>query len=142
MADNAAGDRQEFEADTIESTPSADHRDAIGAILTEAGRRQRWQVRTIDRTAVVHFTGPELFSEEAGVRSICDQLDGLIEQGYTRLLLNFGGVKCLPGDLLGRLAELQKKKLDLVRGRIQLCGLDSPSQDATRITHLDRLFDV
>ena len=108
----------------------------------EEGGRQRLQVRTIDRTAIVHFLDPELFFEEAAVRSICDQLDGLIEQGYTRLLLNFCGVKSLSGDLLGRLAELQKKKLDLVRGRIQLCGLDSSSQDVLRIAPPDRMFDV
>ena len=108
----------------------------------EEGGRPRLQVRTIDRTAIVHFPDPELFFEEAVVRSICDQLDGLIERGYTRLLLNFGGVKSLSGDLLSRLAELQTKKLDLLRGRIQLCGLDSPSRDVLRITSLDRMFDV
>jgi hypothetical protein len=104
--------------------------------------RQRLHVRTIDRTAIVHFVDPEPCFEEAVVRSICDQLDGLIEQGYTRLLLNFGGVKSLSGELLGRLAELQKKKLDLVRGRIQLCGLDSPAQDVLGIPPLDRMFDL
>lgn len=104
--------------------------------------RQRLQVTTIDRTAIIHFLDPELFFEEATVRSICDQLDRLIAQGYTRLLLNFGGTKNLSGDLLGRLAELQTRKLDLVRGRIQLCGLDSPSRDVLRTTPLDRMFDV
>jgi hypothetical protein len=103
---------------------------------------QRLQVTTIDRTAIVHVIDPDLFFEEAVVRSICDQLDRLIEQGYTRLLLNFGGTKCLSGDLLGRLAELQTRKLDLVRGRIQLCGLHSPSRDVLRTTPLDRMFDV
>jgi hypothetical protein len=44
--------------------------------------------------------------------------------------------------VLGRLAELQTKKLDLVRGRIQLCGLDPPSRDVLRTTPLDRMFDV
>jgi hypothetical protein len=108
----------------------------------EADGRQRLHVRTVDRTAIVHFIDAEPCFEEAVVRSICDQLDGLIEQGYTRLLLNFDGARSLPGELLGRLAELQKKKLDLVRGRIQLCGLDPASPDVLGVTPLGRMFDI
>ena len=142
MSENIDSALSESEEGGIDSTPSADGRAVFGALCTDPDRQQRLQVRMVDRTAIVHFVDPGLFFEEAVVRSICDQLNGLIEQGYTRLLLNFGGVKHLSGDLLGRLTELQKRKLDLVRGRIQLCGLDSPSQDVLRIAHLDRMFDV
>jgi anti-anti-sigma regulatory factor len=99
-------------------------------------------VKTIDRTAIVQFVAAEIQFGPQEIRAFCDQLDRLVDQGHTRLVLNLSGVKHLPGALLGRLAELQKKKLDLIRGRIQLCGLESPCQDVLRITHLDRIFDV
>jgi anti-anti-sigma factor len=105
-------------------------------------RRGRPRVWTIDHTAIVQFSAGEPALDEGDIQALCDQLERLIEQGHTRLVLNFNGLKYLPGALLGRLAGLQKRRLDLVRGRIQLCGLDSPCQDALRITNLDRLFDV
>jgi hypothetical protein len=104
--------------------------------------RRRLRVRAVDQTAIVQFITAELRFGEPEIWALCGQLERLIEQGHTRLVLNFSGVKHLPGALLGRLAVLQKTKLDLVRGRIQLCGLDSQCQDALRTTHLDRMFDV
>ena len=127
--------------------------DVVGPIQSGAGRGVRWSlreatgrprlhVRIIERTAIVHFVDCEILFEEAVVRAIGDQLDRLIEGGYTRLLLNFGGVRYLSCALIGRLAEIQRKKVDPARGRLQLCGLDPLLQDMLRITHLDRVFDV
>jgi anti-sigma B factor antagonist len=99
-------------------------------------------VRVIERTAIVHFLDGEILFEEAVVRAIGDQLERLIEEGHTRVLLNFGGVRYLSCALLGRLAALQKAKIDPVRGRIQLCGLDPLLKDVLRITRLEREFDV
>jgi hypothetical protein len=104
--------------------------------------RRRLRVRAVDQTAIIQFLTAERLFGEPDIRALCGQLERLIEQGHTRLVLNLSGVKHLPGALLGRLAVLQKTKLDLVRGRIQLCGLDSQCQDVLRITHLDRVFDV
>jgi hypothetical protein len=85
-------------------------------------------VRVIERTAIVHFLDSEVLFEEAVVRAIGDQLERLIEEGHTRVLLNFGGVRYLSCALLGRLAAIQKEKIAPVRGRIQLCGLDPLSK--------------
>jgi anti-anti-sigma factor len=82
----------------------------------------------------------EFLFEEPSVRSVGDQLDRLVEQGHTRLLLNLDGVRYLSCALIGRIAAIQEK-LDPVRGRIRLCGLDPLLGDVLRITHLDRVFD-
>jgi anti-anti-sigma factor len=99
-------------------------------------------VRTIERTAIVRFEDAEILFEESAVHSIGVQLRRLIEDnGQTRLLLNFGGVRYLSSDVLAILAHLQQK-MDPARGRIQLCGMDPLLRDMVRITHLDKVFDV
>jgi anti-anti-sigma factor len=139
-ADETCG--QDHEGDGIESLPSVDGRGVRWAHQADPAGRPRLRVRVIERTALVHFLDSEVLFEEAVVRAIGDQLDRLIEEGYTRVLLNFGGVRYLSCALLGRLAALQKEKIDPVRGRIQLCGLDPLLKDVLRITHLEREFDV
>jgi anti-sigma B factor antagonist len=102
----------------------------------------RTSVKTIERTAVVRFEDAEIVFEESAIRSIGDQLRRLIkDEGHTRLLVNFGGVRYLSSDVLAILAGLQLK-LDPARGRIQLCELDPLLRDMLRITHLDRVFDL
>jgi anti-anti-sigma factor len=104
--------------------------------------RPRLRVRVIERTALVHFLDSEVLFEEAVVRAISDQLERLIEEGHTRVLLNFGGVRYLSCVLIGRLAALQQEKIAPVRGRLQLCGLEPLLKDVLRITQLEREFDV
>jgi anti-sigma B factor antagonist len=99
-------------------------------------------VRVLERTAFVHFLDAEVLFEEAVVRAIGDRLERLVaEEGHTRLLLNFAGVRYVSGAMLGRLVALQQR-LGRVRGRIQLCGLDSLVRDVLRITQLERGFDL
>jgi anti-anti-sigma factor len=91
--------------------------------------------------AIVRFVGGEILVEESAVQAVRHQLDRLIEEGHTRLLLNFAGVRYLSSDVLGILAAVQKK-LEPAGGRIQLCGLDPLLRSMARIAHLDRVFDV
>jgi anti-sigma B factor antagonist len=99
-------------------------------------------VRTVERTAVVRFEDAELFFEEGAVRAAGQELRRLIEEdGHTRLVVNFAGVRYLCSEVLGILAGLQRE-VDAVRGCIVLCGLDPLLRDMVRITHLDRVFDV
>jgi anti-anti-sigma factor len=104
--------------------------------------RPQTRVQTIERTAIIRFEDAEIIFEEAAIQAIADQLSRLIENdGHTRLLLNFGGVRYLSSEVLGILAALQAK-IDPARGRIQLCGLDPLLRDMVRITQLDKVFDV
>src|SRR3954466_14874960 len=99
-------------------------------------------LRSIERTALVRFANAEVLFDEDSVRSVGDRLDRLvIEEGYTRLLLDLRGVRYVSGAMLGRLAALQRKLVP-GRGRIQLCGLDPLVRDVLRISHLEREFDV
>jgi anti-anti-sigma factor len=104
--------------------------------------RPRVLVRPIERTALVRFANAEILFQEDSVRPVGDRLDRLVaEEGYTRLLLDLRGVRYVSGAMLGRLAALQQK-LGPVRGRIQLCGLDSLVRDVLRISRLEREFDL
>jgi anti-anti-sigma factor len=69
------------------------------------------------------------------------ELRRLIEEGHTRLVVNFAGVRYLSTEVLAILAGLQRK-VDPARGNIVLCGLDPLLRDMVRIVHLDRVFDI
>jgi anti-sigma B factor antagonist len=76
------------------------------------------------------------------VHTVGRELRRLIEdEGHTRLVVNFAGVRYLSTEVLGILVGLQKK-VDPVRGSIVLCGLDPLLRDMVRIVHLDRVFDI
>jgi anti-sigma B factor antagonist len=94
--------------------------------LSEVAGRPSLRVRTVERTVVVRFEDAEILFEE---------------EGHTRLVVNFAGVRYLSSEVLGILAGLQRK-VDPVRGSIVLCGLDPLLRDMLRIAHLDRVFDV
>jgi anti-anti-sigma factor len=99
-------------------------------------------VRTVERTAVVRFEDAEMLFEERAVHAVGRELHRLIEdEGHTRLVVNFAGVRYLSTEVLAILAALQRK-VDPVRGSIVLCGMDPLLRDMVRITHLDRIFDI
>jgi anti-anti-sigma factor len=99
-------------------------------------------VRNVERTVVVRFEDAEILFEEGAVHTVGRELNRLIEEeGHTRLVVNFAGVRYLSSEVLGILAGLQRK-VDPVRGSIVLCGLDQLLRDMVRITHLDRIFDI
>jgi anti-anti-sigma factor len=99
-------------------------------------------VQTVQRTAVVNFQDAEILFEEGAVHAVGRELHRLIEdEGHTRLVVNFAGVRYLPTEVLASLAGLQRK-VDPVRGSIVLCGLDPLLRDMVRICHLDRVFEI
>src|SRR5215217_4247031 len=101
----------------------------------------RLRVCTIERTAIVRLESAAILFEESAVRAVGEQLHRLVEEGHTRLLVNFGGVRYLSSDMLAVLAGLQRQ-LEPARGRIQLCGLDPLVHQMLRISRLDGVFDV
>jgi anti-anti-sigma factor len=110
--------------------------------ISEAAGRPSLRVRTVERTGVVRFEDAEILFEESAVHAVGRELHRLIEEeGHTRLVVNFAGVRYLSSEVLGILAGLQRE-VDAVRGRIALCGLDPLLRDMIRITHLDQVFDV
>ena len=119
----------------------ADGRTGVEALSEAAIGGPRVRVRTIERTAIVRFEDAEVLFEESAVHVVGQQLRRLIEEGHTRLVVNFGGVRYLSSEVLGILAGLHKK-VEQARGRIQLCGLDPLLPEMVQITRLDQVFDV
>src|SRR5437016_2890909 len=67
----------------------------------ESAGRPRLRVRTIERTALVRFEDAAILFEESAVQAVSQQLHRLIqEEGHTRLLVNFAGVRHLSSDVL------------------------------------------
>jgi anti-anti-sigma factor len=124
-----------------ETVARTDDRGDPGNPPAQADAPSCLRVRTIERAAILRFEGAEILFEESAVRAVSEQLNRLVEEGHTRLLVNFGGVRYLSSDVLGILAAVHKK-IEPARGRIQLCGLDPLLRDMLRITHLDRVLDV
>src|SRR5262245_31798732 len=110
--------------------------------ISEAAGRPSLRVRTVERTAVVRFEDAEILFEEGAVHALGRELHRLIEdEGHTRLVVDFAGVRYLSSEVLGILAGLQRE-VDRVRGTIVLCGLDALLRDIVRIIRLDRVFDI
>jgi anti-anti-sigma factor len=107
----------------------------------QADAEPRLRVRIIERVAIVRFEEAEILFEESAVQAVGEQLNRLIKEGHTRLLVNLGGVRYMSSAVLGILAGLQHQ-VDPARGCIQLCGLDPLLRDMLRIARLDRVFDV
>jgi anti-anti-sigma factor len=81
-----------------------------------------------------------LFEEEA-IRELSVQLRRLIEEGYTRLVLNFGRVRTMSSDVLATLARLHQH-VKQARGSLGLYGLDPVLVDMLRICHLEQLLAI
>ena len=110
--------------------------------ISEPAGRPSLRVCTVERTVVDRFDDAEILFEEGAVHTVGRELHRLIEEeGHTRLVVNFAGVRYLSSEVLGILAGLQRE-VDPVRGGIVLCGLDSLLRDMVRITRLDRVFDI
>ena len=122
----------------LEPAPHADGQASLPGRPPGPDGPPRLLVRAVERTALVRFHDAEILFGDEAVRAICEQIDRLAaEGGYSRLVLNFRGVRYLSCAVLGRLAALQERF-----GAIQLCGLDALGRDVLRITHLERVFDV
>ena len=132
--------RDPAEVDT-EVIASADGRGARWDMPSKADGRPHRCVRTIERVAIIRFEGAEILFEEEALSAVREQLKRLIEEGHTRLVLNFEGVRYMSSNILGILVSLQRKDVP-VRVRLQLCGLDPLLRDMLRITRLDEVLDV
>ena len=75
--------------------------------ISEAAGRPRLRVRTVERTAAVHFEDAEILFDEGAIHTVGRELHRLIEEeGYTRLVVNLAGVRYLSSEVLGILAGL------------------------------------
>lgn len=140
MTGDGAGNGRDHRGHAIEAVPQAGGRGWAQDAPAEPDGRPQLCVRLIEQTALVRLRDAEILFAESAVQAVGDQLERLVAEGHTRLLLNLSGVRYMSGALLGQLAGLQRR-VEPAHGRIQLCGLSPLLLDMLRIIHLDRVFD-
>src|SRR5437870_10863044 len=85
--------------------------------MSSQPRRRRLEVEQIGDVTVVNFVDRKILDEPT-IQVIGDQLFSLVdEEGWRKLLLNFGNVEYLSSAALGKLITLHKK-LQAAGGRL------------------------
>jgi anti-sigma B factor antagonist len=111
------------------------------AITGDADSRPRLLVRPLgELTAVDFLNGAGVLQGEA-VRDLASRLQGLVNAGHERLLLNLKGVTFSSSSVLGSLVLLQRR-VGEAGGLLKLCGLDPVLRESLRICRLDREFVI
>ena len=109
--------------------------------MSSQPRRRRLEVEDIGEVTVVNFTDKKILDEQ-NIQIIGEQLFSLVdEEGWRKILLNFGNVEFLSSAALGKLIKL-KKKLEEVKGRLILCNISPQIYEVFEITKLDRFFTI
>ena len=123
------------------SLPSSRDLDRASSTSEVLDGRPRLDVRVIDGLSVVEFVNSQYLVDQDVIRALSLQLHHLVEEGHTRMLLNFCGVQCISCGVLGTLAALHGR-LERAKARLGLCGLDPLMRQMIRICHLEPVFDI
>jgi anti-anti-sigma factor len=124
-----------------EATSATGDSDRIASSSMIPDGLPRLSVRVIGGLAVVDIVNADVLFEEGAIRELSTQLHRLVEEGCTRLLLNFGGVRYMSSDMLATLTGLHQR-VERAQGRLGLFGLDPVLRDMLRICRLERVFDI
>ena len=109
--------------------------------MSSQPRRRRLEVEHIGDVTIVNFVDRKILDEQ-NIQIIGEQLFGLVdEDGYRKIILNFGNVEYLSSAALGKLITLNKK-LQQAGGRLVLCNIDTQIYEVFEITKLDKFFKI
>ena len=109
--------------------------------MTTQPRRRRLEVEDIGDVTVVNFVDRKILDEQ-NIQIIGEQLFSLVdEEGWRKILLNFGNVEYLSSAALGKLITLNKK-VQAAGGRLILCNIDPQIYEVFEITKLDKFFNI
>jgi anti-sigma B factor antagonist len=98
-------------------------------------------VEHIGDVTVVNFVDPKILDGQ-NIQIIGEQLFSLVdEEGWRKILLNFGNVEYLSSAALGKLITLNKK-LQQAGGKLILCNIDAQIHEAFEVTKLDKFFKI
>src|SRR5260370_22453295 len=104
-------------------------------------RRRRLEVEHIGDVTVVNFVDRKILDEQ-NIQIIGEQLFSMVdEEGWRKILLNFGNVEYLSSAALGKLITLNKK-LQQAGGKLILCNIDPQIHEVFEITKLDKFFKI
>jgi anti-anti-sigma factor len=99
-------------------------------------------VTETDGVAVITFLETAAMMEGDKVEALAKELFDLIDRKrYTRILLNFYNAGYMSSAMLAQLVRLHRK-MQGVKGKVRLCTLRPPVQDAFRVSQFDRLFEI
>jgi anti-anti-sigma factor len=98
-------------------------------------------VQVVEGLSIVEIQNAEELVDPDAIRSLSTQLHRLIEEGHTRLLLDFEGVQRVSAGVLGVLASVHRR-LEHAQTRLGLCGLDPVMRQMIRICGLELVFDI
>ena len=104
-------------------------------------KRPLLKLRVVGGLSVVDIVNAQYLVDHDVIRALSLQLHSLIEEGHTRMLINFCEVQCISCGVLGMLAALHKR-LEEAQARLGLCGLDPLMLRMIRICHLEPVFDI
>jgi anti-anti-sigma factor len=133
----------EWDLDTVvdESESSARDQNVLDVASTIPPGRPGLRVQLVDGFTLVDFVGAEIIYAEDSVRELGEQLYELVDEGNSRILLNFAGVQHISCAFLGKLVGLLYRARR-ANGRLVLYGLDPVLRDTFRICHLEGVFNI
>ena len=88
---------------------------------------------------VVRFT-VNVLRDERIIRELFDALDGLVEAGRTRIVLNFAGIQMFASYAIGKLITLDNRIKP--QGRLVMCELTPVVDEIIDIMQLRRRFGI
>lgn len=98
------------------------------------------KVRVVAGFPVVDIVNTDVLFEEGAIRRLSTQLHGLVEEGATRLFLNFGGIRYMSSDVLATLAGLHLRVER--RKAVWDCSDSTRCSGTWCICRLERAFDI
>jgi anti-anti-sigma factor len=98
--------------------------------------------KNVDGIAVVSFLESVSMFEGDKVQGVGKELVDLVQaKRYTKLLLNMNNAHFVSSAMLAHMVKLLNKVKE-VKGKLRLCGLRPPVQDAFRVSNFDKIFDI
>ncbi len=99
-----------------------------------------FQLEQSGEATVVTVQTPRI-SEGEGIDRFFADLDSLVKNGHTRIVLDLHQVQLVSSRALGKLVAFQRR-LEQLGGWIRMCRLSSYLQELFRLTQLGKLFAV
>jgi anti-sigma B factor antagonist len=84
---------------------------------------------------------PKQILDQLQISEIGQGLKDMIDQGTTKILLDFSNVDHLSSASLGMLITT-KKQIEVNKGRFKLCSIKPPLLEVFKITRLDKVFSI
>ena len=75
-------------------------------------------------------------------RILKDELQGLMDVGYTKILLDFSGVRFFSSAALGVLIRLNQRLTGESDGRLCLCSLTDDVQSVFDVARVSEFFEI